>query len=502
MKVAICQIKTTAGEVEANLVRARDAVLAAARQGADLAVLPEYCVSGWDPFELLRDERFIAAHDAALRRAPRWARVPTIIGHLEWDEESSGYVGAASLLQDGRIADTVLEAYDAPHTLEVGDSQVAVVFGSTRAAVEEADLVVHLTDMHFWPGWRVPHELSWSSEAARLGAPVVVVNPVGGNGTRVFPGLSCAFNAAGMKVAEAAGFAEQTLIADLDAAGKEPSLGSGDEIPELWEALKLGLHDYVRKAGFEDACLGLSGGVDSAVVAALAAEALGREHVVALGMPSAYSSEKTRAGAAAAAANLGVRYLVLPIDELRSGYEDILRPVLGDGPPGLAEQNVQARIRGTLVMAYSNKLGAFPLACGNRSEAAMGYCTLYGDTAGGLAPLGEIPKTVVYQLAAHANRNREVIPHSVIEQPPSAELAPGQRDQDDLPPYEVLDAMLQLYLDEGCSREDVLDAGFDPDLVDRVLGRLRWAAFKRGQCPPALRVYSPFSPWPELPAGI
>jgi NAD+ synthetase len=262
------------------------------------------------------------------------------------------------------------------------------------------------------------------------------------------------------------------------------------------------MHDYVRKAGFEDACLGLSGGVDSAVVAALATEALGREHVVALGMPGAYSSDRSRAGAAATAGSLGVHYIVLPIDELRSGYEDVLRPVFGDDPPGLAEQNLQARIRGTLLMAYSNKLGAFPLACGNRSEAAMGYCTLYGDTVGGLAPLGEIPKTVVYQLAAHANRERQVIPPSVIEQPPSAELAPGQRDDDDLPPYEVLDAMLQLYLDEGCSREDVLDAGFEPALVDRVLGRLRWAAFKRAQCAPALRVYSPFSPWPELPLGI
>jgi NAD+ synthetase len=502
MKVAICQINTTTGDVEPNLVRAREAVLAAARQGADLAVLPEYCVSGWDPYELLRDERFVAAHDAGLRRAPRWARVPTIIGHLEWDEDASSYVSAASLLQDGRIADTVLDAHGKPHIMDVGDMEVAIIFGRTRSRVEEADLVVRLTGMHFWPGWRVPHELSWSSEARRLEAPSVIVNAVGGNGTRVFPGMSCAFNAAGMKVAEAAAFAEQTLIVDLEGDGQEPTLGSGDEVPELWEALKLGLNDYVRKAGFEEVCLGLSGGIDSALVAALAAEALGPERVVALGMPSTYSSEATRTNAARTAANLGIRYLVMPIEDLRGSFEAALRPVLGHGPDGLTEQNLQARIRGTLVMAYSNKLGAFPLACGNRSEAAMGYCTLYGDTAGGLAPLGEVPKTVVYQLVAHANRARDVIPQSVVQQPPSAELAPAQRDDDDLPPYEVLDAMLQLYLDEGCSREDMLDAGFEPALVDRVLGRLRWAAFKRAQCPPALRVYSPFSPWPELPLGI
>jgi NAD+ synthetase len=326
-----------------------------------------------------------------------------------------------------------------------------------------------------------------------------VANLVGGNGGRVFAGASLVLDARGEPVAAGAAFGEDLLLADLDAPSggvREPDLSG---IEGLYEALKLGLADFVYKSGFRRVVLGLSGGIDSAVTAALAAEALGPEAVVALEMPSGYTSAASRQSARQVAENLGIRRHALPIDETRQAVEGALAPVFGGAARGVAEENIQARIRGLLLMAYANKFGAMPLATGNRSELAVGYCTLYGDTAGGLAPIGDVPKTVVYELAARINRERGPIPRRTIEQAPSAELRPNQTDQDDLPPYEVLDRILELWLDEGMDAAQIAGQGFQRELVEQVVARVRHAGFKRQQSPPALRVFSRGPAWPDLP---
>jgi NAD+ synthetase len=274
------------------------------------------------------------------------------------------------------------------------------------------------------------------------------------------------------------------------------------EVAALHEALKLGLADFVRKNDFSEAVLGLSGGIDSSLVACVAAQALGAENVTALFMPSRFSAEEAALGARAVAEKLGLRCHEMPIEQLRQAFEGALEPLFAATEEGTAEENVQARVRGTLQMAYANKFHAMPLATGNRSELAVGYCTLYGDMAGGLGVIGDIPKTIVYRLAEHLNRDGEIIPGFVLRRPPSAELRPDQRDEEDLVPYDVLDGILSLYLDEGADPEDIAERGYDRAAVWDVVSRVRDADFKRRQAPPVLRVYSPPGARPRFPLAF
>lgn len=521
MKTAIAQINTTAGDVEGNLEKVLDYIGRAAEAGAELAVFPELALSGWAPGDLLRERAFVEANERALAQVRAAARgIAVLLGHVGRDN-SGCFTSAASLLAGGeRIATfsgTPLEHRDPWRSAEPGASGSAVgrvVLDSTSMAVAVgrpaptevtpetaggADLFVSVSALPFRSGCAAERDRVRREAASRLKVPVAFANLVGGNGSLVFDGRSFILGADGRKVAEAEPFVEALLVADVDSDLPETAGTADDGVGELYEALKLGLADFVRKSGFSEAVLGLSGGIDSAVTAAIAADALGSDHVTALGMPSAYSSEATRQGAGTVAENLGIRYHILPIEEVRAAFGQTLAPLFEGRPSGVAEQNVQARIRGTLLMAYANKFGAMPLASGNRSEVAVGYCTLYGDTAGGLAPIGDVPKTIVYALAERINRAGELIPREVIERPPTAELKPDQKDQDDLPPYDVLDRILAGYLDDGLDAEAIAEKGFDPATVEEVIARVKWADFKRRQAPPALQVYSGRCPWPHLP---
>ena len=324
--------------------------------------------------------------------------------------------------------------------------------------------------------------------AERHGAFVVIVNQVGGNDSLVFDGSSQVIRPDGQVAAQAASFAEDLVFFDTEnaVAAIDPVV---DEIAATWKALVLGTQDYVRKCGFKKVLVGLSGGIDSALVAAIAVEALGAENVLGVGMPSEYSSLGSIEDARRLAKNLGVRFELLPIHDVFAQYEKVLEPLFRGTPFGLAEENLQSRIRGTLLMGLSNKFGALVLTTGNKSEMSVGYCTLYGDMVGALAVIGDVMKTKVYALSRYANREREVIPRATMEKAPSAELRPEQLDTDSLPPYEVLDPILEAYVERYCSAEEIAEEqGVDVALVRSVLKLVEQSEYKRQQAAPVLKV--------------
>jgi NAD+ synthetase len=326
--------------------------------------------------------------------------------------------------------------------------------------------------------------------ARRDGIPVLLSNQVGGNDSLVFDGSSLAIDAQGQLIAQAASFEEDLVIVDPFAAPPIEAPTS-DETEAAWKALVLGTRDYVRKCGFRKALIALSGGIDSALVAAVAAEALGPENVMTVGMPSPYSSQGSIDDSRTLAANLGIRYEVIGITGLFSEFTHALDPLFQGLPPDLTEENIQSRIRGSLMMALSNKFGALVLTTGNKSEMAVGYCTLYGDMVGALAVIGDLVKTRVYAICHWLNRDHEVIPHAILEKPPSAELRPDQKDTDSLPPYEMLDPILEAYVERYESPEEISQAnGIPLDLVKQVVRLVERSEYKRQQAAPVLKVTS------------
>ncbi|HMO26101.1 MAG TPA: NAD+ synthase, partial [Tepidisphaeraceae bacterium] len=345
----------------------------------------------------------------------------------------------------------------------------------------------------------------FASQVRQFGCPLVYVNQVGGNDELVFDGCSCVFDARGNVIARAKAFEEDLLIVDVPLQGDQPARVHEAEghvrdaratvptgIASIHRALILGLKDYMRKCGFGSAVVGLSGGIDSAVVAALAVEALGADKVTGVAMPSRYSSDHSVADAKALAANLGIAFHVIPIREPHASFEGALSEVFVGRAPDVAEENIQARCRGVILMAISNKFGSLLLTTGNKSEIAVGYCTLYGDMAGGLAVISDVPKTDVYRLARHMNdrAGRPIIPEGTLTKPPSAELRPNQTDQDSLPPYDVLDAILFRYVEEEKSAKQIIADGFDPAVVERVIRLIDLSEYKRRQAAPGLKVTS------------
>jgi NAD+ synthase (glutamine-hydrolysing) len=338
--------------------------------------------------------------------------------------------------------------------------------------------------------------------AERHGATVVMVNQVGANDSLIFDGDSFAMNARGEVIAQAKEFEEDLVMVDTmhpetvavseqrEAIAQSAVQPGGEaECERTWKALVLGTRDYLRKCGFKKALLGLSGGIDSALVAAIAVAALGAENVQGVGMPSEFSSEGSVRDAELLAKNLGIAFSVIPVGAIFEQFSDALRPMFGKTPFGLAEENLQPRIRGSLLMALSNKHGGLVLTPGNKSEMATGYCTLYGDMVGALAVIGDLYKTEVYALSRYVNREREVIPHDSIAKPPSAELRPGQKDTDSLPPYEVLDPILRAYIEEYRSAEEIAETrGVTPELVHRIIRMVEMAEYKRQQAAPVLKV--------------
>lgn len=353
-----------------------------------------------------------------------------------------------------------------------------------------AQAILNLSASPFTAGKQLLREKMIGHVAAKYGLPIAVANQVGGNDDIIFDGRSCAFDREGRLFARAKGFETDVAVVDLAALTGTISEDDFEPEAEIWRALTLGVRDYARKTRFTKALLGLSGGIDSALTAALAADALGPENVLGVMMPSPYSSPGSIEDSTALAANLGIRTVTLPIAEIMGTYDRALADAFRGFPTDVTEENIQSRIRGNLLMALSNKYGALLLTTGNKSEMAVGYCTLYGDMNGGLAVIADLPKMMVYRVARWRNRRGEAIPESIFTKPPSAELRPGQTDQDTLPPYELLDQILELHVEQCQSADEIAARGFDEHTVRRVLRLVRMAEFKRKQAAPVLKVTS------------
>jgi len=531
VRIACAQIDSTIGDFSGNCAKVIDFALKAREAGCALAVFPELCLCGYPPMDLLEYELFVEENLKALRllqqNAP--AGIGIVVGYVDRNRgrPGKGLVNTASLLSDGRIihtqAKTLLPTYDVfdeARYFEPAAERKTVAFAGERIGIAICEDI-------WWegepaPGLRYPVDpvaelleagatiiLSPSASpfhagkpAIRLallsrigktsGVPVVYVNAVGGNDNLVFDGQSMATSAEGTLTWLGAAFEEELGVIDTGSAGPEVALPT-DAYAQIEKALVRGVSDYVRKCGFTRVHLGLSGGIDSALVAVLAVHALGPDKVSVFGLPSRYSSEGSLRDARALAENLGLVLRVLPIEDIYASYLRTLAPAFEGLPADITEENIQARVRGTLLMAYSNKFNSLLLATGNKSELATGYCTLYGDMSGGLAVIGDLLKVQVYGLARSINaRSRTargpLIPPAILEKAPSAELRPDQTDQDTLPPYETLDAILEMYVVENRSAEEIAARGFDLDLVRSVLRMVEKAEYKRRQAPPVLKV--------------
>jgi NAD+ synthase (glutamine-hydrolysing) len=536
MKLALAQMNPVVGDIAGNTERIAATIDRAEQEGADLVVFAEMSVVGYPPRDLLRKERFLAESAAAVKKlAQRCRKVAALVGFPRATPHGKGrpLQNAAALLAGGEIAHVhvksllpTYDVFDESRYFEPGESSRCIELGGVRVGIsicedlwdavalgralygkdpvaelkaQGAQIIINMAASPYQMGKAQVREDLFRRQAHRLGLPIVYVNQVGGNDELIFDGCSCVVSAAGEVLGRAKSFEEDLLLVDLpgpagnarptDLAGRAARREQlGDEMPRLSAGLKLGLRDYVRKCGFRRVVLGLSGGIDSAIVATLAADAVGASNVLALAMPSRFSSDHSLLDARELATNLGLEYRVIPIEPMHAAFEKGLAEVLAAG--GEAAENVQARVRGTIVMAASNAMGHLPLATGNKSELSTGYCTLYGDMCGGIAPIGDVLKTVVYRLGRQLNAEspRPRIPERSFTKPPSAELKPDQTDQDKLPPYELLDAILQQYIEEDKTAEQIVAAGFDPVTVSRVVRMVDTAEYKRKQAPPVLKV--------------
>ena len=529
MKIALLQINPTVGDLAGNARLIAGAVRDAALYEADLAVTPELALVGYLPRDLLLSRAFVArAWDVAADLARELTgQPPVLVGLPEPNPSNEGrpLFNSAVLLRGGRIEQkfrkTLLPTYDVfdedryfepfrgPQILELGGKRLGISicedvwndrdFWKRRRyhhdPVEElvragAQAIVNLSASPFSVGKQHLRAEMLGSMARRHGVPVVYVNQFGGNDDLVFDGRSAAFNAAGAPIACGRAFDADIVICDLDQRKPLPAAVDITPESEIWQALVLGTRDYVRKCGFSHVVLGLSGGVDSALTAAIAADAVGPDHVLGVLMPSPYSSRGSIDDALRLAANLGIETLTLPIEPAMQAMDTTLARAFAGDARDVTEENIQARIRGNLLMALSNKRGALLLTTGNKSELSVGYCTLYGDMSGGLAVIADVPKTMVYRVSRWLNteRGRAVIPESTLTKAPSAELRPNQTDQDSLPPYDVLDDILQRHIEQHQPADEIIAAGFDAVTVRRVLRLVRLAEFKRKQAAPGLKV--------------
>jgi NAD+ synthetase len=529
MKFALLQLNLTVGDLEGNTKKIATAVRAAASKGAQMCIAPELSVMGYPPRDLLLQGGFVERANQALTRlaATLADACPVLVGIATPNTSGAGkpYRNSAALLSGGKVADvfhkSLLPSYDVfdedryfepadgPGILRMDGVRIAVTicedvwndstFWDTPRYSRDplstlpeggVDLIVNLSASPFVIGkQRIRQDmLAWT--ARRYGVPLVYANQVGGNDDLVFAGRSMAFAPDGRLFARGKAFDEDVLMVDTQACTGRMEDDDFTPESEAWRALILGVRDYVRKCGFSRVLLGLSGGIDSSLVAAVAAEAMGPENVLGVLMPSPWSSDGSIADAEALATNLGIATRTIPIAPLMQGFDDALSGAFDGFERDVTEENIQARIRGNLLMAMSNKFRSLLLTTGNKSELAVGYCTIYGDMSGGLAVISDVPKTLVFAVCRWLNmtQGREIIPDSVITKPPSAELRPDQKDEDSLPPYEVLDAILERLVVQRQSPEDIVQAGFERDTIERVRHLLRIAEFKRRQAAPGIKV--------------
>ncbi|HET9115980.1 MAG TPA: NAD+ synthase [Gaiellaceae bacterium] len=513
MRLALAQIDPVVGDLDGNreLIVARIAEARAAH--ADLVVLPELAVTGYPPEDLLLRPGFVrAAHASVERIAAETHGIVALVGAPLLD---GALYNACAICTDGAISDwgkkwhlpnygvfdekRYFVSGDELAVIDVAGTKVGITIcedmwipgpPTTELAAAGAELIVNLSASPFHVGRAQEREAIFTSRARESGVRVALCNTVGGQDELVFDGHSLLIEKDGTVLARGPGFEESLVVVDVEhpeGATVEPL---GDEVEQMRQALDLGLRDYVRKNGFREVVLGVSGGIDSAVTAALAAGALGPEHVHCISMPSRYSSEGTRSDARLLAENLGCDFRELPIEPVVEAYASVLADSFAGRDPDLTEENLQARIRGTLLMALSNKFGWLLVATGNKSELSVGYATLYGDMAGGFALLKDVFKTDVFRLAQHLNERagRELVPQSTIDRAPSAELRADQLDEDSLPPYPELDRVLEAYVEEDRSLEELGADGFDRDVAERAVALIDRAEYKRRQAPPGVRL--------------
>jgi NAD+ synthase (glutamine-hydrolysing) len=531
MKIALAQFNPTVGDFKGNSDRILTFAEKASSRGADLIVFSELCICGYLPLDLLERPAFIERNLETLSQVAAEMPLPAIVGYVgrvDKDIQPTGksIANKAALICEGRVifeqSKMLLPTYDVfDESRFFQPASRQYVYGLSHEQLGITICEDFWNDKNFWAspmyardpvnelisqGASVLINISASpftidKRFLRLGMlrslalhhqrPVIYVNQVGGNDSLVFDGASIALTADGKVAAQAKAFEEDLVLFDTVTGQGDLHEQPGPEIAYAHNALVLGTRDYVRKCNFSKTIVGLSGGVDSAVVASLAVEALGPENVLGVSMPGPYSSEGSRTDAQALTHNLGIQFLSIPIASVFEAYEGALSPIFAGLPADATEENIQARIRGNCLMALSNKFGSMVLSTGNKSENAVGYCTLYGDMAGGLAIISDVPKLMVYDLARYINRERELIPRSTIEKPPSAELRPNQKDTDSLPPYEVLDPILKAYIEEVKSPEEISEeTGFDLKLVRYIAALVDRNEYKRKQAAPGLKITS------------
>ena len=527
MKVALGQINPTVGDFSGNASKIIDFAKRAKSSGAGLILFPELSVCGYPPRDLVERPAFVARNqESAERIAAATAGIAVICGLATPADSDTGksVMNSAALLMDGKIAFIqskmllpTYDVFDEMRNFAPAKSQQLFPFCGNRMALticedawndkqfwtkrlytvdpveslvrEGGNFVLNISASPFWIGKREFRRDMLASIARQHKVPVALVNQVGGNDSLVFDGSSIVLDREGKVIAQGRSFEEDLIYFDSqDLTGEMHEQIPGDEAT-AYAALVLGTRDYIRKCGFQTAIVGLSGGIDSALTAVIAADAVGPENVIGVGMPGPYSSQGSIDDARSLAKNLGILFELLSINPAYEAYRQTLRDVFAELKEDVTEENIQSRARGTLLMALSNKFGAIVLSTGNKSELGVGYCTLYGDMVGGLAVISDVPKTLVYGLAEYVNSRRAVIPRASIEKPPSAELRPDQKDSDSLPPYDVLDAVLEDYVEDSHAAERIAsDRGIDIETVRRVIRMVDRAEYKRQQAAPGLKI--------------
>lgn len=530
MKIALAQINPTIGDFEGNTEKMMEFIEQAKGLSCDLIIFSELVISGYPPRDLLERQDFVAANRDYLHRlVDSVSGIGVICGFVDENPAEWGYplYNSAVLFEGGEMLHQShkrllpdYDVFDERRYFEPGTEWSPFPYkGSTiglticediwndsdffpraflrrlyavdpvAAMIKEgADMIINISASPYYAGKR---ELRWDmlgNIARKYGTPLLYVNQVGGNDSVLFDGVSTAFDSRGQMVARARDLEEDMVIFDTDTREGDLHPVSGTDVESVLKALVMGTRDYVNKCGFAKAIVGLSGGIDSAVTACIGAQALGKENVRSIFMPSQYTSQANFEDTRLLAQNLGIEFVQVPITGIFKKFLVELSSDLSDITTEVTGQNIQARIRGTLLMAFCNKFGALLLSTGNKSELAVGYCTLYGDMSGGLAVISDVPKAMVYRLARLINRDQEIIPARILEKPPSAELKPGQVDQDDLPPYDLLDSISKAYVEDNKGPDEITAMGFDSSIVRDVINRVDSNEYKRYQAPPGLKV--------------
>lgn len=531
MKITIAQLNPTVGDIDGNLAKIKQTVVVASAENADLAVFPELFVTGYPPRDLLNRVSFIKKVEQAISDikviSMEYSELGILFGAPAKTsmEYGRGLYNAAFLIRNGKILQiqqkSLLPTYDVFDEARYFDParQVQVVeFKDEVLGIsicedawndpelwprrfynqdpietlvkQKATILINISASPFHMGKEKLRFKLISNHAQKHKLPFAFVNQIGGNDELVFDGRSIFVDNKGRAVWVGNSFEEAIKTIDTKETGKAATYDFQDEIESVYEALVLGIKDYARKCGFKGVMLGLSGGIDSAVTCALACAAIGPENVWGITMPGPFSSKGSVIDSFELAKNLGIQIKEIPIGEINDTYLATLKPHFAGRQPDIAEENIQARIRGNILMALSNKFGYLVLSTGNKSEMAVGYCTLYGDMTGGLSVISDVPKTMVYKIAEYINRNKEIIPQATITKPPSAELRPNQTDQDSLPPYDILDQILQYYVEDGLSAEEIIAKGFATNTVNWVIKAIVQSEYKRRQAAPGLKVTS------------